>query len=185
MNCGPNIKTSLAGKNRSGWTLPELMISVAMGALIMASVLSVFVFARRSLDATMNYEELDRQSRVALDSMSRSIRETGGMTNYTATGLWFTNLDGTMLNYTWDTSTSQLTCNSNNVATNILLKGCSSLKFSVFQRTPSNGTTMLFWPATNASQVKVIVLDWICKRTNIMSLTASESVQTAKIVLRN
>lgn len=180
----PGNTKSLAGKSRGGWTLLEMMLAVAAGALVLASVGSVYVFARRSLDAVVNYSELDRQSRNALDMMSRDIRQAGGLTNFTSTTLSFTNKDGTLLKYTWDTNKSQLICMTNNY-TNILLKGCAYLKFTTFQRNPSNSTTMLFWPATNAATTKVIVLDWICKKTNYTTLTDSESVQTAKIVLRN
>jgi hypothetical protein len=46
---------------------------------------------------------------------------------------------------------------------------------------------MIFWPApvTNLSLAKVVVMDWVCRRTNYTTLTDSESVQTAKVVMRN
>jgi hypothetical protein len=46
---------------------------------------------------------------------------------------------------------------------------------------------MTFWPAyaSNCTLAKVIVINWICRRTNYTTLTDSESVQTAKVVLRN
>lgn len=176
----------------SGWTLPEMLISVGVGVLMLGSVASVYIFMNRSLDATANYEELDRQSRQALDIMTTDIRQCGGLTNYTTNTLWFTNQDGSMLKYSWDTtnlltytncSTTMIGCPRGGT----LLKGCGALKFSVFQRNPSNGTTMTFWPLTtnNPALVKVIVMDWICRRTNYISLTDSESVQTAKVVMRN
>jgi hypothetical protein len=36
-----------------------------------------------------------------------------------------------------------------------------------------------------AALAKVIVMDWICKKTNYLTLTDSESIQTAKVILRN
>jgi Tfp pilus assembly protein PilW len=173
---------------RRGWTLLEMMIAIGAGAMILTSVGTVFVFMRRTLDATSNYEELDRQSRNALDLMSRDIRQTGGLTNYTATALWFTNLDGSLLSYSYDTNSGNLTYTNQNAANpggGTLLKGCVSLNFTEFQRNPSNATTMTFVPTTNAAWTKVIVLDWICRRTNYSTLNNSESIQTAKIVMRN
>ena len=58
---------------------------------MMASVAVVYIFMNRSLDATANYEELDRQSRNALDVII-DIRQTGHLTNYTTNTLNFTNL---------------------------------------------------------------------------------------------
>ena len=169
-----------------------MMIAVGIGVLMLGSVAKVYIFMNRSLDATANYEELDRQSRNALDIMTTDIRQCGGLTNYTTNTLWFTNQDGSMLKYTWDTtnlltytntSTTMIGCPRGGT----LLKGCNNLKFTVFQRNPSNATTMTFWPLTtnNPALVKVVVMDWICHRTNYLSLTDSESVQTAKVVLRN
>jgi Tfp pilus assembly protein PilW len=179
------MKTHLASvTKRAGWTLIELMLAIGVGTLVLGSVGSVMVFMNRTLDATANYAELDRQSRAALDTMVRDIRQAGGLTNFTSTTLWFTNQDGNTLEYNWDTNSSQLYCITNNYS-HVLLKGCSFLRFTTFQRNPSNGTTMTFWPASNAATTKVIVIDWICKRTNYTSLTDSESVQTAKVVLRN
>src|SRR5262245_61949423 len=87
---------------RAGWTLPELMVATGCGALILASVAVVYFFMNRTLDATVNYEELDRQSRNALDLMTTDIRQCGGLTNYSTNSLSFTNLDGSLLRFTWD-----------------------------------------------------------------------------------
>jgi hypothetical protein len=49
--------------------------------------------------------------------------------------------------------------------------------------------TFMALPTTNtqaqAALAKVVVMDWICKKTNYLTLTDSESVQTAKVILRN
>src|SRR5437879_3477117 len=96
-------------RKHSGWTLIELMLAIGVGTLVLGSVGSVMVFMNRTLDATANYAELDRQSRAALDTMVQDIRQAGALTNFTSTALWFTNQDGNMLKYNWDTNTSQLT----------------------------------------------------------------------------
>lgn len=178
-----------ARRKDAAWTLVEMMISVVAGFLILISVCCVYVFMSRNLDATANYEELDRQSRNAVDTMSRDIRQAGAMTNFATNTLAFTNQDGTLLKYTWDgsnylTYTNASTANSGPYGGK-LLKNCSYLNFSIFQRTPSNGTTMDFWPTTNPALAKVVLINWVCSRTNYTSLKDSESVQTAKVVLRN
>lgn len=166
-----------------------MMISVVTGILMLTCVCSAFIFMNRNLNATANYEELDRQSRNAIDLMTRDIRQAGALTNYATNLLQFTNQDGTLLQYSWDSS-NLLTFTNASTANNgpfggTLLKGCSYLKFSIFQRNPSNGTTMDFWPAATPALAKVILINLVASRKNYTSLTNSESVQTAKVVLRN
>ncbi len=180
------------GARLAGWTLPEMMISVAIGTLILASVLSVYIFTSRTLDATINYEELDRQSRNSLDLMSADIRQCGALTSYATNSLSFTNLDGSLLRYTWDNSNYLTYTNASSTLAGCprggtLLKGCSYLAFTIFQRNPVSGTTMTFTPCstTNVALAKVIVMDWVCHRTNYITLNDTESVQTAKVVMRN
>lgn len=186
--CASNPKTS-SRRPGAGWTLLEMMVSIVAGMLILGSVSTVFIFMNRNLDSTANYEELDRQSRNAIDIMSRDIRQAGGLTNYTTNSLSFTNQDGTLLQYTWDT-TNYLTYTNASTANNgpyggKLLKNCTYLDFSIFQRNPSNGTTMDFYPTTNASLAKVVLINFVCSRSNYTTLKNTESVQTAKVVMRN
>ncbi len=192
MKIRPHTCKSPEGKRNAGFTLPEVMLSVGAGVLILVSVMTIFIFINRALDATGNYEELDRQSRRALDLMSQDIRQCGGMTAFSTSSLSFTNLDGSLLQYTWD-STNILTYTNASTTLQgcprggLLLKGCNYLHFSIFQRNPISGTTMTFVPcaSSNVNLVKCVVMDWVCRRTNYTSLTDSESVQTAKVVMRN
>ena len=174
-------------RSRAAWTLMEFAIAAGLGTLILASMSSVFVLMNRGLDAVGNYEELDRQSRTALDLMSRDIRQAASLTNFSSSSLIFTNQDGSLLSYSWDGTNYLTYTNGSTGQGGTLLKGCVSLTFNIFLHNPSNSTTMTFWPAgaSNCNLAKVIVIDWICRRTNYVTLSDSESVQTAKVVLRN
>ena len=179
-------------KRRQGWTLLETLFAFGAALLVITPAVVVYFFMNRTLEATANYEELDRQSRYALDVMTSDIRECGGLTSFSTNALSFTNQDGSLLQFTWD-GTNYLTYT--NASTSLpgcprggtLLKGCNYLAFNIFQRNPNANTTMTFVPApsTNPALTKVIVMDWVCKRTNYLTLTDSESVQTAKVVMRN
>lgn len=169
----------------AGFTLPELTVSAGLGALILGTMTMMFVLMNRGLDAMGNYEEMDRQSRYALDTMARDIRQTACLTNFTSTSLTFTNQDGSLLQYTYDGSNNLTYTNGTTQQGGTLLNNCVSLKFDVYTHNPSNGTTMTFWPTANPIFGKVIIINWICRRTNYATLTDTESVQTAKVVLRN
>ena len=183
---GPERQTPRQ-KRRDGWTLVEIMIASGLGTLILAAVLSTFIYMNRTLSATANYEELDRESRYALDVMTRAIRQCAMLTNWTSTSLAFTNRDGTLLSIAWDSNSGQLTYINQYppAVTNVLLKDCISLTFSAYQRTPISGTTMLFDTTSATTNTKCIVMDWVCRKTNYMSSRETESVQTAKVVMRN
>jgi len=183
------FQNSIRSSNRQaqGWSLIETMVTAVIGTAVLAAVSVTCAFANRTLDAIGNYADLDRQSSNALNLMARDVRQTGGLTNFSSTALWFTNMsDGKLLMYWWNADRQTLNyTNGSTGDAGVLLKGCVSMNFSLFQRTPITGTTMTFNPTTNASLAKVVVLEWVCRRTNFMSLANSESVQTAKIVLRN
>jgi hypothetical protein len=165
----------------------EMMIAIAIGGVIMAATASTYFFSNRTLDATANYTELDRQSRNALDTITTVVRQVARAKSISATRVDLETLPDAISN----TFTVTFRSNNNrfeyitNGTTYVLLKGCTSLRFSYFKRNPLTNTTMLFTPSSNSIDTKLIVMDWVCKRTNYLSLTDSESVQTAKVVLRN
>jgi Tfp pilus assembly protein PilW len=177
----------LSTRIQHAWTLMEMMVTLVIGTAVLAAVGVTCSFANRTLDAIGNYADLDRQSSNALNLMARDVRQTGALTNFNSGALWFTNMsDGNLLKYWWNSDRQTLNWTNQSTAEGgVLLKGCISLSFSLFQRTPVAGTTMTFNSTTNASLAKVVVLEWVCRRTNFLSLANSESVQTAKIVLRN
>src|SRR5437879_4189306 len=92
---GDTKRSTPRWKRRGGWTLIEMMIACGLGTLILAAVMSTYIYMNRTLSATANYEELDRESRYALDVMTRAIRQSAVLTNWTSTSLAFTNRDGT------------------------------------------------------------------------------------------
>jgi hypothetical protein len=126
---------------------------------------------------------LDRYSRNALDTMSRDIRQTRALTYYQTNKLIFQDNDGaTDLTYYWNPSTLVLTRQKASTTT-VLLTNCDSLVFYISQRNPSNGFS--FYPAADAAACKLVNVKWTCSRQIFAVKANTESVQTAKIVIRN
>jgi Tfp pilus assembly protein PilW len=172
-------------RGQRAFTLVELVVASSISTFVLASVMVAFVVMSRSFDALGNYADLDRQSRNTLDEMVRDIRQTGGLTNWTATTLSFTNLDGNLLSYSYNTNSRLLSyTNGSTGQSSVLLSNCTSLTFGIFQRTPTNGP-ISFYTACNAISAKGILLSFTCLRTNYLGLTDSECIQTASIVMRN
>jgi len=188
--------TSRATRAR-GMTLVELMVAVALGSMLLAGASTLWLFGSRSFVAMGNYTDLDKQSRNAVDRMSRDIREATQVTAVTKRGeayrfLALTNaFTGQEITYTWAPNTKKLVCRKTGQPEQVYLTECDRFDFELCQRTPQKDGNYAFYPATNAAGVydlsicKLINMTWICSRTILGSKVNTESVQTAQVVLRN
>lgn len=180
----------------AGFTLGEIMVAIGVGGVVLGVVAVLTIYSLRSFTALGNYTDLDSRSRGALDEMSRDIRKATAVTAFQNTGsarfLTLTNAtDGTWVRYVWNPGTGYLTAERGNQSAKLLLSGCERWDFSLQQRTPIPNTTNLFYPATNAAGAtdltvcKQINMTWKCTRQVLGKNINTESVQTAKVVLRN
>lgn len=180
----------------SAWTVLEMTLTVGIGSIVMAAVMQTSLFTSRSFVAMGNYGDLDRASRNCLDNMTRDIREAkvfGGQF-YTTNYLVFTNLDRGFFAYQWDPTTktvSRLTGDFDpahnrfvNARTTVMLTGCDFFSFRIWLRNPTNGFLFPYSANTSAIDTKLVDVSWRCTR-QIVHQYNTESVQTAKIVLRN
>ena len=181
-------KTAIASPARptgiSAMSLMELLVAVAIASIVFAAVGSLSMFTSRSFVAMGNYNDLDRYSRNALDRMSRDIRQARQLTAFTPTKLSFLQQDGSTLTFDYSPSQGTLVRKVNTSATT-LLTGCDFLVFHISQRNPSNSFSFYPVSGTNFSTAKLIDVNWRCSRKILGNKVNTESVQTAKIVLRN
>lgn len=188
MRLNLSVLAARRSPGRSGWSLVELMITVGIASLILMAVMQVSLFTARSFAALGNYADLDRASRAALDQMSREIRE-GKIQRVGVYRLAFTNQNGNYFAYRYypeTRSVARLAGPSPSLITssNLLLQGCDYFHFRVFLRNPTN-QFWFPWEATGQEvNTKLVDLSWKCSR-RVLSQYNTESVQTAKIVLRN
>ncbi len=179
-----------------GMTLPEMMVALALGSILLASAGSLWLFGSRSFVAMSNYTDLDNKSRNALDLMSREIRQATRVTSFQNTGstrwLQVTNAEKrATITYTWNAGPRTLVCQKTGEPEQVYLTECDRWDFSLFQRAPQKGGGYVFFPATNTagaydlSICKLINMTWKCSRTLLGSKLNTESVQTAQVVLRN
>jgi hypothetical protein len=166
-------------------TLAELMVATAIGAMVSVGAAMLMFYSGRSFAAMANYVDLDHYSQVALDTMSREIRQVDSLISHTPHQLTFQNWDGTILSYVYDPDTLTLTRSVNNQPDpKPLLVECDFLQFLIFQRNPIGGTYDQY-PTADPSTAKLIQLAWICSRRILGARVNTESVQSAKIVIRN
>lgn len=165
-------------------TLPEALMAVSISGLVFAAASYFFLFSARSMHMLGNYDDLDRASRSALDTMSRDIRSAKALISFNTNELIFSNAaTATTFSYTYDATNGTLTRDWGGTST-VLLSNCDSLSFDISQRNPSNDFT--FYSANGVpANAKLVDLKWSCYRTVTGEKINSQSVQTARIVMRN
>jgi hypothetical protein len=176
--------TTLRRRRYTGFTLLETTVAMGVASLMFAGIAAFTVYTARSFVALGNYADLDQASRNSLDVLTRDIRESSALTGFSPNQLTLTAEDNQPLVYQYNPSTSTLTRRKGSEVT-VLLEQCDYLKFSVFQRSPSNN--FMFYPVQSNrwDLAKLVDVSWICSRKILGAKVNTESVQTAKIVMRN
>ena len=184
MVCTLTFTESRRAQRSAAATLIEYIISIGVGSIALAAIVSFSIYTGRSFAGIMNYVELEGQSRAALDGMIKDIRQTGLLTGFTSNKLTFQDYDTKPLVYEFSPSGRTLT-RTKDGASKTLLTGCDSLSFSIFQRNTTNGTYDQYPTSLQASNCKVVQVTWTCSRIITGTKLNTETVQTAKIVIRN
>jgi Tfp pilus assembly protein PilW len=167
-------------------TLAEMMVALAVSALVLTVVAKLTLFTARSFVALGNYNDLDKSSIFAVDSMTRDIRQALSVSFFSTNRLDILNADGSTFSYQWSQNFGTLTRLRIVGATKVkkqLLAQCDYLNFAVYQRNPTNNFD--FVATTNLNQIKLVDVNWRCSRPVLQQKVNTETVQTARIVLRN
>jgi Tfp pilus assembly protein PilW len=174
-----------------------MMVATAVASLVFAAAASMTIYCSRSFSSLLNYTDLDQYSRMAIDLLVRDIRSADALAYASGTNsangqftqlIFNTGGGSSNLSYTFDAATGGL-WRTNGVpgavgtlvTTNLIQ--CSALVFTTFSDRSAAGTFDQF-PETNAPNVRLIKVDWNCTRTILGQKVNTESVQSAKIVLR-
>lgn len=168
---------------RRAFTLVEILIASGLGAIVVTAIASLAYYSGRSFAALANYVELDMASRNALDVMTKDIRQANQLTHYSTNRLIFSFPGGRTLMYSYDPNQRTLTRTLTNERDRQLLKECDFLTFSIFQRNSLGGTYDQY-PVATPGTCKVVQLNWVCSRKILKETANTESVQSAKIVIR-
>src|SRR5256885_11704007 len=89
-NSPRNIPTGAATKGRSGgWLMTETLFAIAIGISFLVALMGIFVTSSFNFAGVGNYINMDRNSRNALDQMSRNIRNSKVLTSFAPAALVF------------------------------------------------------------------------------------------------
>ena len=101
-------------RKHPGFTVAELMVAVAISAIVLAVIAALSLYGLKSFTAMGNYADMDGKSRAALDAISRDLREcTEFMSSDTNLPTPFMQLKnataGIEMQITWDSVARTLT----------------------------------------------------------------------------
>jgi len=171
------------------FTYVELMMAIAVSGVILTALISFTVYAAKSFVGMHNYVDLEQKSQNALDILTRDIRQTQYLSNYTkrivngqtvTNSLTFVDFDTNLLTFKY---VGNMLVREKLGESTMLLTNVDYLTFLIFQRNPIGGTDSQF-RTTNAESCKLVSVSWVCSRTILGARQNTESVQTAKIVIR-
>jgi hypothetical protein len=176
--------TSLTKRRQaSAFTLVETMIATVIGSLVFTALILMGVYTTRSFAALGNYMELDKKSRNALDRMTQVIRESDGVMSWSNHELVLSYHTQPLI-FTYDKGQKKLFMTETNGTQRSLLDGCDFFDFQIFQRTSVAGVYDQYPITADEAVAKIVQISWVCSRSLIGELINSESVQSAKIVIR-
>jgi len=179
-----------ARARRRGMTLTEVLMSTGLGGLLLVEMLALSFYGAHSFATMTNYVDLDQLSRNALDRITSDIRQADRLVQYSTNSVVFQIRDPdtgatNTLEFAYDSATQRLT-RSLNGESKVFLTGCTSLQFSIYQRNPLGGTYDQY-PVADPSRpdlCKLVELNWTCSRKILGQPINTESVQSAKVVMR-
>jgi len=157
-------------------------MAVGIASIVLAAVAQLIIFSGRSFSSMLNYVDLDHRSNSTLEQMSKDIRQANNVASGTAVNLVLNDFDGTPLEYAYDTGAKTFTRTKGGVS-KTMLRDCEFLQFSLYQRNPCPGGYD-YYPAATATNAKMVQVSWVCVRKVLGTLRNSESVQSAKFVIR-
>jgi len=165
---------------RAAFSLTELLIAMGISSLVVGTVMSMVLYAGKSMAALVNYADLNASGVKTLDQLSRDIRQSVKLTSFSTNTIVLD--DGTNGPLTFTFSANKL-LRQQGAKSTTLLTGVDYGEFAMYQRTTISNSYNQY-VATNVSSCKTLVVKWNCSRTILGSKVNTESGKTARIVIR-
>lgn len=161
----------------------EMLFAFLITGLIVFCLVSISIFSSRSFAAYANYVELNDDNRLAMDMMTRDLRECNRVVAATTNSLTLEDIDGVLILYAHNATAKTVFRRKGSGAAKVILSGCDGVRFRLLQRNPKYGTWDGYDAATPAT-AKVVDVAWNCSRQILGAKANTENVQTARIVIR-
>jgi hypothetical protein len=164
------------------FTLVELMVTMGVSSIVMTAVAAMALYTGRSFAMLANYVDLDSTSRTALDILTRDVRQVDSVESFSSNSVTFVDGDLQPVTFLYNPGGRTLTRIKGSERKE-LLRECDELNFRMFQRNTVSNTFDLIQSA-NTYEGKAIDVSWICSRKILGAKVNTESVQTARVIIR-
>jgi len=175
-------KITSTKRHLRGTSIAEVLIAAGITGILVLVLVSISVLSGRSFAAFYNYVDLDDNNRIAMDTLTRDLRECNRVIACSASQLVVEDSDGVSITYAFNSGSKTLT-RTKGASVRTLLAGCDALTFAIAQRNPIGGTYNVYPTATPVT-AKVVNVSWNCSRMILGHKANTENVQTARIVIR-
>jgi Tfp pilus assembly protein PilW len=175
------------GSNRStaGFTLVEMLVSVALCMLLLAALASLYTFSLGSFASIASYSELNQKTRHASDIISRDVRSALFVDpSTTGSKLVLGMPSGSTVSYVYDPVGATLVRSTPGESLN-LLTGIGSLSFALYQRPTSGSLPYEVLPLATAGSAKLVAFKWNCSERIVGSRADSQILEAGMVELRN
>lgn len=186
MDCMTTITRSQTGNRRAGFTLIELMISAALAGFILIAVLSTFLFLGRSGLSLRNYSDMESECRRGLEVFAVDVRQSQAI-NFPSILEVTLRVDTRDISYLYDPTNGTFVRTEAGVS-RTLITGIAPGTFR-FQAYSLSGAETPLTSATQrilaGSTTKQLQISLEANRTNQTLVTSSNTVLSARFILRN
>ncbi len=173
-------------RRTGGFTLVEIMIGAALSSFILAGVLSTFLFMGRSGTNVQNYSEMEAQARKSLEIFAEDVRQASAITWASSTTFTIV-VNSANIDYAYDSATAGFYRRAGGV-TRKLISGITpgSFTFRAFNVAGSELPLATAADLTAASSsTKQLQISLECQRRNTTVVAATNTVLSARFILRN
>lgn len=163
------------------FTLVEMMMAVTLASLLAVVLVVLYMYSTRSFVELANFSDLDNQSRMALNRLSRTVREADAVTDFRTNQI--TVQIGTNAITFRHVADQRKLLRESATGTDTLLTDCDAAVFSIYQP-PATGASYESFSAATTNNCKMVQVTWTCSKT-ILGRTNVAVSTSAKVVLRN
>ena len=160
------------------------MVSVAVGSIITVFAVTLVVHSVRTFASLANYADMNTTGIAAIDRMTREIRASTGLTFFDPQRIIIDpGTNKPSITYAYSFANKTLTRQEGTKPSSVLLTGCDSLDFFIYEPEVSSNT--LAMPVTTvATNAKAVGVNWVCTRSILGRKVNDDSPRTAVIVMR-
>ena len=172
---------------RRGFTLVEVMVSATLGTMILAAVLSMFLFLGRTSANIVNYAEMEAQTRSGLERFAQDTRQSSDITWNSANSITL-EIGATTITYTHNSTTEKFSRTTGG-NTEILLDGITSFIYSGYKITGASvdlsdlSTVAKRQSASDVTKQVQIYIE--AARQSTTATRVTNTVLSARYILRN